>query len=122
MKQKYASEVTLEQNPVSNTAQIEISGKVVQEVGFDKIRQQISKLDSLKIIILTNQRVCTVSKDGEDTIADVCPAAELIDLTGNLIHLFGEVVAVCQSLTRLRILKLKFALPLHDVFIAHEEQ
>lgn len=119
VRQKYASEVLLEPNPVSSNTLIEISGKVVEEVGFDKVRQQLSKLDGLRNIILTGQRVGLASKQGEGDIASVCPNIELIDLTRNLINNFYDIVTICKGLPRLRTLKLKYVtITFHCLLIA----
>jgi len=107
---KYVSEDPLQKTPVGNNAPIEISGKVVEEVGFDKIRGQLAKLDGLKNVILTGLCIGTSTKVGEEDIGTVCPMIELIDLSRNLIDNFDEIVNICKNLPRMRTLKLKSAM------------
>lgn len=107
MRRKYVSEDTFEPAPsVESGAQIEISGKVVEEVGFDKIRQQLSRLHELKNVIVDGQCIGSVSNEGED-IAATCPSIEHLDLSKNLIQYFDQVVNICKKLPRLRKLKIK---------------
>ena len=125
LRQKYASESEEEAasrklgGAVSGDAlhkPIEISGKVVEEVGFDKIRKQLAELQELKIVLLDGLRVAGVlAHDGSteqiqsvcNEIEQTCPKIIELDLSRNLLNRWGDVASICDSLKRLRTLKLK---------------
>ena len=138
LREKYASEF-LEQERVSrekgeqqhlgNSAgdalhgSIEISGKVVEEVGFDKIRKQLSELQELKIVLLDGLQVAGIraedgvqEEEGEDSgekdvarreIEQTCPKITELDLSRCLLSRWRDVADICGCLGRLRGLKLK---------------
>ncbi|EAU35680.1 conserved hypothetical protein [Aspergillus terreus NIH2624] len=94
---------------------IQISGKVVEEVGFDKIRKQLAELQELKIVLLDGLRVAGVlaqeaSLEQYDAalqeIQQTCPKIMELDLSRNLINRWKEVSCICSRLKRLRKLKL----------------
>ncbi|GAB1216300.1 hypothetical protein ATERTT37_005513 [Aspergillus terreus] len=94
---------------------IQISGKVVEEVGFDKIRKQLAELQELKIVLLDGLRVAGVlaqeaSLEQYDAalqeIQQTCPNIMELDLSRNLINRWKEVSCICSRLKRLRKLKL----------------
>jgi tubulin-specific chaperone E len=107
---KYAED-GLEHTTLQPDASIEISGKVVEEVGFEKIRQQQAILHDLKIVILDGLRIRGDHDDAEKTekiqsdIANTCPTIVELDLSRNLFEHWKEVAAVCAPLTKLRVLK-----------------
>ena len=100
---------------------IEISGKVVEEVGFDKIRKQLSELQELRIILLDGLQVAGIrAEDGlqeeEDSgekdaarreIEQTCPKITELDLSRCLLSRWRDVADICGRLGRLRVLKLK---------------
>ncbi|TVY93885.1 Tubulin-specific chaperone E [Lachnellula willkommii] len=104
--QKYAAEITNQQAPEALDKQIVISGKVAEEVGFDKIRLQLSQLHELKIIIVDGLRINCAEKDGR-AIREVCPKIVELDLSRNLFEIWEEVVHICRELDDLRSLRLK---------------
>ncbi|KAE8404004.1 hypothetical protein BDV37DRAFT_271717 [Aspergillus pseudonomiae] len=124
LREKYASEFEEEAarrklgGAVSGDAlhkPIEISGKVVEEVGFDKIRKQLAELQELKIVLLDGLRVAGVlAHDGSteqiqsvcNEIEQTCPKIIEVDLSRNLLNRWGDVASICDSLKRLRTLKL----------------
>ncbi|KAE8375150.1 hypothetical protein BDV26DRAFT_283726 [Aspergillus bertholletiae] len=94
---------------------IEISGKIVEEVGFDKIRKQLAELQELKIVLLDGLQVAGViaheisaeqfqSVCGE--IEQTCPKIIELDLSRNLLNRWRDVASLCASLKRLKTLKL----------------
>ncbi|KAL4892139.1 hypothetical protein BDV59DRAFT_180927 [Aspergillus ambiguus] len=94
---------------------IEISGKVVEEVGFDKIRKQLAELQELKIVLLDGLRVAGVlAQEGDPErheaalreIEQTCPKIVELDLSRNLLNRWDEVSCICGRLKRLRKLKL----------------
>ncbi|KAF7589672.1 hypothetical protein BBP40_003964 [Aspergillus hancockii] len=94
---------------------IEISGKVVEEVGFDKVRKQLAELQELKIVLLDGLRVAgalghEASADqvesGCKEIEQTCPKIIELDLSRSLLNCWGDVASICGSLKRLKVLKL----------------
>ncbi|KAE8361182.1 hypothetical protein BDV27DRAFT_31415 [Aspergillus caelatus] len=94
---------------------IEISGKVVEEVGFDKIRKQLAELQELKIVLLDGLLVAGVlAHEGSieqiqpvcKEIEQTCPKIIELDLSRNLLNRWRDVASICDSLKRLKTLKL----------------
>jgi len=96
---------------------IEISGKVVEEVGFDKIRKQLAELQELRIILLDGLRVVGVlpsydqdhdpDSDAAQKIAQTCPKILELDLSRSLLSQWRDVWDICNQLKHLKRLKLK---------------
>lgn len=107
--QKYATEISAQPVSLALDKQIEISGKVVEEVGFDKIRKQQSQLDELKIVIVDGFRISS-AEDMDGTIRDVCPKILELDLSRNLFETCKEIIRICGELDNLRSLRLKYIL------------
>ncbi|PYH45941.1 putative tubulin-specific chaperone [Aspergillus saccharolyticus JOP 1030-1] len=123
LREKYASEY-LEQELARQRQQtddvvlhqpIEISGKVVEEVGFDKIRKQLAELQELKIVLLDGLRVAgvlghEVSPEEVESacqeIEQTCPKITELDLSRNLVSRWSEVARICERLKLLKSLKL----------------
>lgn len=96
---------------------IRFSGKVAEEVGFDKIRKQLAQLEELKIIILDG--LCMWRPDarmnqgnngwveGQTDIKDVCPKAFELDLSRNLFEEWREIASICEQLERLTHLRVE---------------
>lgn len=103
--EKYASELVEQEQGKSAAALVEISGKVVEEVGFDKIRRQLAQLQELKIVLVDGLRVVKAETEGQ-LIKDVCPKIVELDISRNLFETATEIIKICERL-RLRILKLK---------------
>lgn len=106
---KYASEHIEEQdeqNELIKKKEIEISGKVVYEVGFDKIRKQMAQLDELKIVLVDGMRIVKAETEGK-RIRDTCPMIAELDLSRNLFQSCGEIIQICAQLDHLRSLRLK---------------
>lgn len=119
---KYASESSKSTTPSSHGRSsekpIEISGKVVEEVGFEKIREQLARLYELQIVLLDGLCIAGVLSDGTaqqearwlqelERIEETCPKIVELDLSRNLIETWAEVEGVCTSLPRLKSLKIK---------------
>lgn len=126
LHQKYASEFEEEiakRKAANNDADfqmndtIQFNGKVVEEVGFEKIRKQLAELQELKVVLLDGLRIAGVlAYDGQDEsryseelqkIERTCPKITELDLTRNLIHRWRDVHDICKQLKKLRSLKLK---------------
>lgn len=107
LHEKYAPSVAADKGQASSGQQIVISGKVAEEIGFDKIRKQQAQLSELKIVILDGLRVSSASAPGEQPISEVCPKVVELDVSRSLIIDFQEIVEVCSQLKSLRRLGLK---------------
>ena len=102
--EKYTAEL-------SGAKAVQFSGKVAEEVGFEKIRRKQARLSELKFAVLDGARIAFAYSDGEDggdeRISAVCPMIKDLDLSRNLFRRAGTVVAICSELTDLRTLRLK---------------
>ncbi|KAK2853269.1 hypothetical protein FQN49_005236 [Arthroderma sp. PD_2] len=94
---------------------IEISGKIVEEVGFDEIRKQLSALHELRIIIIDGLRINGVlagpAEPGErekelEKIKKSCPKVMELDLSRNLLRRWSDIIDICMQLPELKTLKL----------------
>jgi len=104
VRHKYASDFT--QGPISSVQNF-ISGKVAEEVGFDKIRRQLAQLNELKIVLVDGMRINAAEIDGQ-SIRDVCPKIIELDLSRNLFESCAEIIHICGELDRVRSLRLKY--------------
>jgi hypothetical protein len=123
LRDKYASENDSElvwtSKPLGQASQqtIEISGKVVEEVGFDKIRKQLAELQELRIVLLDGLRIVGVLSSYEQPEAEVleaakdiattCPKIEELDLSRSLLSRWRHVWDICYPLKELKKLKVK---------------
>lgn len=125
LHQKYASEFEEElarqkdisEKPTPLHDLIQISGKVVEEVGFEKIRKQLAELQELKIVLLDGLRVSGVLSCEEESskkrqeelerIETACPKIVELDLSRNLLRQWVDVYDICRQLKQLSSLKLK---------------
>lgn len=97
---------------------IEISGKVVEEIGFDKIRKKLAELQELKIVLLDGLLVAGILANGSTgdverdracrEIEETCPKITELDLSRSLLSRWKDVNDICGKLTRLGVLKLKY--------------
>ncbi|RHZ68571.1 putative tubulin-specific chaperone [Aspergillus thermomutatus] len=121
VRQKYASEFEEElarqkSGEVSAArGTIKFSNKVVEEVGFDKIRKKLAELQELKIVLL--DRLCLAGvlahAASPDEIAEACKEIEQtcpkiveLDLSYNLLESWADIANICRQLKRLKTLKL----------------
>lgn len=96
---------------------IQFNGKVVEEVGFEKIRKQLAELQELKFVLLDGLRLAGVltehrndsSKYHEELqkIGQTCPKITELDLSRNLLERWQDVQDISRQLTKLKSLKLK---------------
>ncbi|KAJ5168243.1 uncharacterized protein N7482_003837 [Penicillium canariense] len=121
LREKYASEYESELVWTSKTTGavahqvIEIGGKVVEEVGFDKIRKQLAKLQELRIVLLDGLRIAGVLssyeqpeaqvREAASEIATTCPQIIELDLSRSLVNSWSHVWEICNQLPLLKKLK-----------------
>ncbi|TGJ82540.1 hypothetical protein E0Z10_g6209 [Xylaria hypoxylon] len=91
---------------LANTAAVQFSGKVAEEVGFEKIRSKQAQLSELRYAVLDGTCIDTVYKEGDPSITETCPKVVELDLARNLFKKIGIVVEICSELPRLRELRL----------------
>lgn len=105
VKRKYAGE-----NPQGQSSERPnvISGKVVEEVGFEKIEEQQRRVHELKIVLVDGQQIENAVAPGDESIENVCPSIVELDLSRNLLS-FQEVKKIVKpdKLPHLELLKLK---------------
>ncbi|KAJ9214382.1 hypothetical protein DTO166G4_4006 [Paecilomyces variotii] len=123
--EKYASEYEEElaqskQKEEAGTAvplpdQIRFNGKVVEEVGFEKIRKKLAELQELRIIILDGLRISgllandVAPEQREKAVEDIektCPRIVELDLSHNLLQRWADVRDICRPLKKIKLLKL----------------
>ncbi|KAL2430575.1 hypothetical protein ABEF95_011247 [Exophiala dermatitidis] len=126
---KYAAAITTsddparQSSPVANSQAtatstsdnvIEIDGKVVEEVGFDKVQKQLSMLSDLKIVLVDELVVCGIAPRGasreaiklaQEELATTCPNIVELDVGWNVIETWQDIVDICAPLPKLKILK-----------------
>ncbi|KIV79971.1 hypothetical protein PV11_07509 [Exophiala sideris] len=117
IKFKYAPSTTpksVGQSASVGNAAIEISGKVVEEVGFDRIKKQLSLLADLKIILVDELAISGIVaraassvevKDAQRELQQTCPNIVELDIGWNTIETWQDVANICLPLKRLKILK-----------------
>lgn len=95
---------------------IYFSGKVVEEVGFEKIRKKLAELQELKIVLLDGLRIAGVlphdagPEERDEALRNIektCPKIIELDLSRNLLRRWVDVWDICRQLKQLRQLKLK---------------
>ncbi|EHL01251.1 putative Tubulin-specific chaperone E [Glarea lozoyensis 74030] len=100
VREKYAPP-----DPDVPTTEHVISGKVAEEIGFDKIRRQQAQLHRLTVVLVDGLRINTAEKT-DSFIKKTCPRVSELDLSRNLFEDFETVLRICgelDSLTTLRI-------------------
>jgi len=106
LQHKYVADVGHGAASAVTEKPIIISGKVAEEVGFDKIRRQQAQLSELKIVVLDGARVYRASNPPDERpIGQICPKVVELDISRNLLEQFGDVVDICSQLELLRILR-----------------
>ncbi|KAG9232921.1 tubulin-specific chaperone E [Amylocarpus encephaloides] len=82
-----------------------ISGKVAEEIGFDKIRKQQAQLHKLTIVLVDGFRINSAESE-DHTIRETCPRIVELDLSRNTLEDFEVVVQICGELDNLNSLRL----------------
>lgn len=102
LNEKYASD---KEHPDSQI--IIISGKVAEEMGFDKIRRKQAQVKDLRIVILDGMRIAFARGAEDGSIGETCPSINQLDLSRNLLERVAPVVEVCRELQNLRSLSIR---------------
>ncbi|PHH85337.1 hypothetical protein CDD83_575 [Cordyceps sp. RAO-2017] len=103
LREKYASEAP----QLADGAPIVISGKVAEEMGFDKVRRKLARLDELRVVLLDGMRVASAVDEADGArVAETCPSIAQLDLSRNLLERLGPVLDICAELPALRHLSL----------------
>jgi hypothetical protein len=102
---------------VKSNQPIRISGKEVEEVGFDEIRKQLAELSELKIVILDKlcmeRPIARLTRGvhewvrGLTDVKDACPKVVELDLSRNLFEEWREVASICEQLDKLWSLRVE---------------
>ncbi|KAF8458977.1 hypothetical protein BGX38DRAFT_1084780 [Terfezia claveryi] len=101
LRKKYIDDGVVD---VSAQRPIEWGGKVVQEIGFDKIRQKLRKLKELKIALVDGFQIA--KEDPVELITETCPEIEDLNLSRNLFDSLQSVEVICRGLPKLRSLRI----------------
>lgn len=115
LAQKYASE---EHAEISVRSKILISGKVVEEVGFEEVRQRLATLNELRIVLLDGLCVVGIRTlpwigsselhlQAQQRVAEQKLKIVELDLSRNLLEKWIDVTSICAGLKSLKFLKLK---------------
>jgi tubulin-specific chaperone E len=108
LKYKYAGEEQPDSS--GHHKQIRISGKEVEEIGFEKIKRKQATLNQLKRVFLDG--LCLSHRDNEAAresvgqITVTCGNIIDLDLSNNLFEKFDEIIDICGQLPHLESLRL----------------
>ena len=109
-QKKYAS--TSAEDIMATSNEIHISGKTVEEVGFEKIRQQLAELQELRIVVLDGACISHINSDLDKRNLKIVE----LDLSRNLLESWSDITAICKSLDFLRSLRLEYVHGNYDSF------
>lgn len=101
---------------------ISIDGKVVEEIGFERVQDQLAKLHGLRVVLLDGHCLAGVQaqpwsepkstrQQSIQQIHDHKLNIVELDLSRNVIEKWAEIAAICSTLRSLRILKVKYVYP-----------
>ena len=76
----------------------------MEEVGFEKIRQQLAELQELRVVVLDGACIAEVESDLDKQNLKIIE----LDLSRNLLEDWREITAICKSLHYLKSLKLEY--------------
>jgi tubulin-specific chaperone E len=105
--------------PIPSGSVIEISGKVVEEVGFERIRQQQAVLQNLRIVLLDGLCLSGITLErhnpaataaAQETVLQTCPNLVELDLGWNLLERWTDVAEICLPLKKIQVLKARYVL------------
>lgn len=92
----------------SQSHRLRISGKEVEEVGFDKVQAQLADLQHLRVVLLDGMRIgkrCGeeqgVPSQDVESIQETCPEIVEVDVGRNLFEEWREVLNIAAQLGKL---------------------
>ena len=92
----------------SQPHRLRISGKEVEEVGFDKVQAQLADLRHLRVVLLDGMRIgkmCNneqnISSKYVEGIRETCPEIVELDIGRNLFEEWREVLDIAAQLENL---------------------
>lgn len=112
IRHKYSSSLSDETGKPLDA--VVISGKVAEEVGFDKIAQEQAQLADLRIVLLDQLVVNGIAPrdasplavvQAQKELSQTCPNIHEIDLGWNTIERWQDIADICGALPNLKILK-----------------
>ena len=98
-------------DPKNKPQTVWISGKEVEEIGYQKINQQQGQLENLRIVIVDGMQIVTgtrLTNSSEPNLQDVCPSVTDLDLGRNLFETLHQIASLCEQLKALRTLTLEY--------------
>ena len=106
LEQKYAP-------PSDADDSIQISGKVVEEVGFEKIQRHLQNFQELRTVILDKRCISIEVPDYGlqhlcDDVQDLQLKVRELDLSRNLLETWSGVLSLCTVLPHLRMLSVAY--------------
>ena len=101
VREKYAPP-----DPDVPTVEHVISGKVAEEIGFEKIKKQQAQLHRLTVVIVDGLRI-NAAEQTDNIIRKTCPSIVELDLSRNLFDDFETIVQICGELDNLVTLRIK---------------
>lgn len=118
LKKKYAPSDVGEDLTESGSL-ISIDGKVVEEIGFKRVQDQLAKLHRLRVVLLDGLCLAGVQaqpwnasqrirQQSIQQLHDYKLNMVELDLSRNVIEKWAEIAAICSTLRSLRILKVKY--------------
>ena len=114
LRVKYHAELREHGWDDKKSVSVEISGKTVEEIGFEKISKQQAMLENIRIAVLDQLHVCGLVQRGssredllhaQDELRRTCPNVVELDVSGNLMETFQDLVDIVCALPKLRSLR-----------------
>lgn len=79
--------------------------KVVENVGFQKVQDQLGQLDKLEIVLVDGHGI--KNAESAERILKTCPRIVELDLSRNLFDDYLDIIRICGALEHLRRLRLR---------------
>lgn len=112
IRHKYSSSLSDESGKALEA--VVISGKVAEEVGFEKIAQEQARLADLRFVLLDQLVVNGIAPRGtsisdiseaQQVLSQTCPNIQEIDVGWNTIERWQDIADICAALPNLKVLK-----------------
>lgn len=112
---KYSSSLSRESGGQLDV--VVISGKVAEEVGFEKIAKEQSQLADLRVVLLDQLAINGIAPRGatekailqsQKALSQTCPNIREIDIGWNTIETWQDLADICAALPNLKVLKARY--------------